>query len=384
MSHETGVNATFVNLTYVLRSACVALLCTMPVINAAPLFTVQTLAYQGKMPYIVADDARLAQRINNVIYLDVLELAPPVRLQDGLKYTGPDGSVSSVSNVTFKVSRNDPTLLVLSLEYEWCGAYCENNTAHFNFESATGRHVVASELFTRSGQAAVGRRVDAMQAAQWRAQIVKLRKQLKGALPPPAKLKKTTDLDDTTDNLESAAFMYETCLKQIKRKKTDPERDSKLSSMRIGGDSVSFVRDRCSNHAGRALDALDKISVTLAFSELAPHLSGYGKYLLLKAERVGPTGGLFGQVLFGQIGSLPITLRLNEHWPKQSPSARYYYDRFRTPIDLSGEWVDDALLFREPELNGKAGAEITAIYGADALTGFWIKGDKKLAFKVTR
>ena len=68
-----------------------------------------------------------------------------------------------------------------------------------------------------------------------------------------AKRTKAADLDDTVDDLDAAAFMYETCLEQLKSKKLDATRDSDLSAMRIGERAVTFERSRCSNHAMRAL-----------------------------------------------------------------------------------------------------------------------------------
>ena len=335
------------------------------------------------MPYIVADDARLAQRINNAIYLDILEMAPPARLQDGLKYTRRGTSFNPISEMSFKVSRNDKSLLVLSLDYEYLGAYSENYTTHFNFESATGRPIVATELFTRAGIAAISQRVDAIQAAQWRAHIVKLRKQIKSAGKLPAKRTKNAELEDTVDDLDAAVFMYETCVEQLKRKQSDAPRRSELSSMRIGERAVTFVRERCSNHAMRALDPLDKISATVSFTELTPHLSSYGKYVLLKADWVAPTGGLFGQVLFGKIGSSPISLRFNERRDGQNISALYYYDKFRTPISLSGELSGNTLVLTENDEEGKPTAEIRATLRGDSLKGRWVSGDKQLDFEVS-
>lgn len=45
---------------------------------------VKSLAYHGKIPYVVSDDNRVAQRINNVIFLHALEIVPPATFKDGM------------------------------------------------------------------------------------------------------------------------------------------------------------------------------------------------------------------------------------------------------------------------------------------------------------
>jgi len=45
--------------------------------------------------------------------------------------------------------------------------------------------------------------------------------------------------------------------------------------------NVVFIRERCSNHAFRALDDLDRYENTLSLKEVSPYLNDYGKQLLL-------------------------------------------------------------------------------------------------------
>lgn len=352
----------------------VALLCLATVASAAPP-TVRKLAYQGEMPYVVADDVRVAQRINNVIYLDVLGVPPPAKYQDGLKPKKSDGGLTPVSEVAFAVTRNDATILALSVSYEGCGAYCENHTLHFNFETATGRNVSANSLFTAAGALAVNRQVDAVRLARLKAGIADVRKSAQATAKSQAVSK------DEASDFERAIAMYEDCVRSM----TDPEmqqfRRIDLSLMLIGRTGISVVRERCSNHAMRALDDVGDVKTTISFSNLAPHLSAYGKYLLLGGDRPASTEGPLDQVLFGKIGASPITFRLGARDSKGGISGLYYYDRFRTPISLFGTLAGNTLLLEEDAAEGKAKPVIRATISGDALSGQWIGGGKQLAFE---
>ena len=64
------------------RASLIGLACVACQALAAPL-AVKPLTYRGTMPYVLSDNVSLAQRINNLIYLTVLDLPAPVRLQNG-------------------------------------------------------------------------------------------------------------------------------------------------------------------------------------------------------------------------------------------------------------------------------------------------------------
>lgn len=350
-----------------------ALLCTGGIAHAAPL-TVKPLSFKGSMPYVQSGNARLAARINNLIYLQMLDLPAPVKWQDGLKESKTEeGAPSGTSDIDFKVVRNDERVLALAVDAEGCGAYCEHYTMYFNFDATTGRHLDADDLFTPAGSATLIKQLDAQRLARVKTEINRLRGKAKAA----AKGSAPTDGDGVNDAIE----MYEQCMAE----RNDPEamRRRTLASdgMKIGKDSVTFVRGRCSNHASQALDEIGDMENTLALNSLAPHLSAYGKYLLQSAEKVASSGGAFNQVLSGKIGQAPITLHLGTPGTDGSLSGAYYYNKYRKPISLFGKATASSIELAESKSTDKPPPVLRATIAGESLKGFWIGGGKQVALE---
>ncbi len=340
----------------------------------ADTLTVKSLNFKGTMPYVQSGNARLAERINNLIYLQMVDLPAPVRLQDGLKEPKTDEVVAGTSDIDFKVSRNDNRLLALTIDAEGCGAYCEHYSMYFSFDATTGRHLDAEDLFTREGSVTLIKQLDAQRLARVKTEITRLRSKAKTAGKGAA----SADADGAFDAIE----MYEQCATERSDAEAIRSRTLASDGMKIGKDSITFVRGRCSNHAAQALDNIGDFENTLTIKGLAPHLSAYGKYLLLGAERAPASSSLFNQVLTGKIGQAPITLYLGTPG-NGSLSGIYYYNKYRKPIPLYGKATTNTIELEERENEDKPPPVLRATVIGESLKGWWIGGSKQIAFEAT-
>lgn len=348
------------------------LLCISVGSQAAPI-SVKSLAYKGTMPYVQADNPTLAQRINNAVFLEMLELPAPAKLQDGLKEKQTREGMSPISDITFEVGRNDERILAFSVGAEGCGAYCENYTTSFNFDANTGRRVIAEDVFTPAGAAKLLKQLDARRLASIKVEIVKIRKEAKSE---KSKAQSKGDQQSYSDKIE----MYERCVATI----SDPEMAKywslRVDKMKIGKDAITFVRGRCSNHASRALDDIGEMENAIPIKELAPYLSAYGNALLLGGGNVLTGGGPFNQVLVGKVGQSPITIWLGARNSDDSVSGVYYYDKYRTPISLFGKLSGSVLTLTESDSKDKVLPVIRVTISGDSLKGNWIGNGKQTPF----
>lgn len=255
---------------------------TAAIASAAPIEVV-TLNYHGLMPFARTDDTRIAHRINSVIYREVLDMSPPASVSDPMPDVKSSVFPEPVSELSYRVARSDEHILALAVGFVGCGAYCESNLVHFNFEATTGRQLLAADLFTDAGILAVSKRLDLAQIRSWSAQIARLRNvQRHGQVPPTAR---PGDDVESADSADAAAAMYRTCIHELKLSQSESSRDLGVSSMLITHRGIEFSRERCSNHAMQGLDAVGVIRTSLSDATLKPYLNRYGKTLLLVREK---------------------------------------------------------------------------------------------------
>lgn len=335
--------------------------------HAASL-TVQSLTRRAgtttnqEFPFVQSEDARVATRINQWLFLETFEIPAPVRAADGLRGMS-DQTWQNMPELGYTVLRNDARVLSLRIEGEGCGAYCENFTYAHAFDAATGRHLEIQDLFTPQGLQALARKIDANNAATLRKVIASLQKAKK--LPQAKDGRSAEDFDAVID-------LYQDCLS---RRDDEYRKIEGAGRMEIEAGSVLFAQDRCSNHAMRALDDIGNFSTRFPASQLRPWLTGYGRTLLVGEGNAPAPTSPFGQVLRGTIdGRLPITLRLPLLAGDGPVNAVYFYDRYRKPISVSGQYRDGVLTLEESE--SKAGLRLKS--EGTTLRGEWRSDQKTL------
>jgi hypothetical protein len=311
-------------------------------LNVQPLSHRMGVSTVQKFPFVQSEDARLATRINHWLFLETFEIPAPARAADGLRGMDPQ-TWKSMPELGYTVLRNDARLLSLRIEGEGCGAYCENFTYAHAFDAVTGRHLGAADLFTPQGLQAIARKIGASNAVTLRKEIASLQKAKKAPRPKGG---------PSAEDLDAVIGLYEDCLSS--RGDAEYRRIEGVGRMEVeAAGSVLFAQDRCSNHAMRALDDIGDFSTRIPASQLGPWLTGYGRTLLLGEGNTQAPTSPFGQVLRGTIdGKLPVTLRLppiGEGDSDGQVNAVYFYDRYRTPIPVSGQYKDGVLTLEEPE-----------------------------------
>jgi hypothetical protein len=330
----------------------------------------------GEMPFVVADDARVANRINVPLYLDILRRGPPAKLQDGIPKKKVAENERPPTDVGFKVSRSDERVVSITISAEGCGAYCENYSTPYNFDAATGRYLTTTDLFSAAGNNAIKRQLDAFVVARVNKEIARLR-----ALVAKIEKKGAGENEDAAASLD-AIEMYQGCAKSAADPEMDKYRNFDEEKFSIGKDGVSFIVGRCSNHAMRALDELGEHVKLFTFKELSAHLSEYGAMVLESGKKVAAPAHPFNQVLVGKVGQSPITVWLGSRRADGEIGGYYYYDKFRTPIRLFGKVKGNVLEVDENDGSDRQTTpKIRATLTGDSLKGQWMGNGKQIAFE---
>lgn len=367
--------------------ACIA--AASPVLAAAAAsapIQVKTITYKGSLPYAESGDAKRDARINHRIFLDMAEQPAPAKYSDGIKVPkeqdGPQGS----SDFGFSVFRNDDRVLALEVDSEGCGAYCEHNWTRYNFDAATGRLIFASDIFTPAGGATLLKQNLAKRLAEYRRAIAGMNKDAvanrkkKGIATPWPQPRPDGKQDEEEERISETNDMYERCMESMRSPDYGKYFTLANTSLKIDDESITFLYDRCSNHAMRALDDVGYQKVAYKIADLAPHFTGYGKYLLMSGPQAAPRAEPYGQILQGRVGQAVITLQLSERYSDGSLSGSYFYDKYRKPIELSGKVNGNIVELTEYDSTDTPKALIRATIKGDKLEGQWI-GEKTLDFR---
>lgn len=284
-----------------------------------------------KMPFVRLADESIARRINDELFISRMGVLAPKN--PGATFTAADKrTISGTSSIDFTVARHDARVLTLTFEREGCGAYCEEAADAFTFDLRTGRAVGPDDLLTPAGQRALDRQMDAARKAAYRKQIASFG----GAPKKPAKGAKKTSDDDGEQDADDRVELATTCLAQVSSEA--PQRQAPLEGTRIeiDVDALVLTHERCSNHAMRALDDVDEVSLKVPYATLAPQLTPFGKALLLGDGDAPQADVVQGRMLYGTLGGkTPIAMRLRVD-SDGSIGGAYYYEKFGTPIELGG------------------------------------------------
>lgn len=379
-----------------MRLFAILLLGCASLVQATEL-TVQTLEFQGKnirgeayekgqitMPFVKARQPTgeaLASKINDLLFISRLLVMAP--RQPGAYLTGADrGALEGTQRQQFSVSRNDGRILTLVFDNEVCGAYCENYRLIYSFDARNGQLITANNLFTTDGLRELARRMGKEQVSRYRQQLVSLNKELKAA--------KTQDNADDIADINDRIELNTNCLNE-KRGVADTPAATRASLVQaaqyyryeLDEKSLKVTAERCSNHAQRALDDVDEVTLALPYADLAPYLSTYGKAVLLNEGQAQAEESIYGQLLRGTLaGNTAITMLLEKN-SDNTVSGTYFYDKFRAPIRLDGTLIGPILELNE-QIEGKP--EATATFRltktSDGFKGQWISKTGKKQFEV--
>ncbi|AKF86668.1 hypothetical protein MFUL124B02_31155 [Myxococcus fulvus 124B02] len=315
-----------------------------------------------QMPFVTHEKPEVAVLINDGLFIGRFKALAPTKVEARLPADGLD--LSGLAEQGFSVTRNDGRLLTIRFDAEGCGAYCETYSVAYSFDVRTGRQLNPRELFTPAGVRALVLRMHKEKLRRYREQISRHERELK------ASRKKAAASDTLADLEERLAFNRE-CL-EGEEAKAEEERTRSTFHERweFNGTEAQVTAERCSNHASRALDDVDSVSLALPYASLRPHLTAYGKHVLL-GEGQASSGDVFGQVLRGRIGKLPIVMML-ERQDDDSVSGVYFYEKHRKPIELFGKVEGGKLELQERDAEGNPASSLRLEVGKNLLRGDWV------------
>lgn len=205
-------------------------------------------------------------------------------------------------------------ILSLSIDGEASGAYPEGFSEWKNFDLRTGNHINNQDIFKPDSTGTIEKIINK-----------NVGDKIQGFLD---EIKSHSDHDhDENEQIR----MYEECLESVK--------DGKLAYTKFffGKDRLTIVRERCSNHAMRALDDLGSYEIALPYKDIQQYLSAYGKNLLSESEKAVRQNTAENKLYKGKIDQrYPITLLIKQIYEDGSFSAFYWYDKNKKLIEWTG------------------------------------------------
>ncbi|MCY1002053.1 hypothetical protein OWM54_33365 [Myxococcus sp. MISCRS1] len=314
-----------------------------------------------QMAFVTHEKPEVAANINDALFIGRFKALTPTKVEARLPADGLD--LSGLSEQGFTVTRNDGRLLTIHFDIEGCGAYCETYSVAYGFDVRTGRQLTPRELFTPAGVRALVLRMNKEKLRLYREQIAKHERELKAS-------NKKAPASGTVEDLEERLAFNRECLEGVEANAEEERTRSTFHERwEFTGTEARMTAERCSNHASRALDDVDSVSLALPYASLRPHLTAYGKRALL-GEGQGVSGDVFGQVLRGRIGKLPIVMMLERH-RDDSVSGVYFYEKHRKPIELDGRVEGGKLELQERDAEGNPVASLRLEVGKNLLRGEW-------------
>ena len=289
-------------------------------------FKVKDLAPKGSeqhFPLVVSKThPNIAEKMNIILQLDILKHLPN-KYKDPFKLMG----YSSCEDFSYVFGKKH---LNISIEIEGCGAYCENYTRNFNFDLTTADDISLRDIVTQEGIKKLERDI--------RDRSIK---QIETAISKLAKSKEPEDVE--------ALNMYKECLVERKREKFYFKLDRGVE-FKLSKDKIIFTHDRCSNHTMRALDDIGDFVNSFKLKAIEPYLTIYGK-TLLSGKKSKYTSPYAEQKLYkGYIDKkYPITLYLYSISEEGSVEAIYWYNKYKTPIELNGTYKNGHFSLKEGE-----------------------------------
>jgi hypothetical protein len=295
-------------------------------------YHIKELKYnEDKFPYIISEQSpEVAEKINTSLHLNYLELLPNGYLKNPFEKTVDADGTKHLHLYDYSITQTSPKVLNIQINAEGCGAYCEEFTGYHNYLLSNGYELKATDLFTIDGK----RTVEAM-----------LHKIIVSTLDSYLKsLKRAKSKDET---LMEQIDMYQEC-----RKNSYKGNIAYYTSFIIGNDDITFIQDRCSNHAMRALDDLGNFELRISKKELEPYMSKIGKELFTPKAAISDSQLLRGLYKGTINGKYPILLWISR-MDEGSVDGFYWYQKTKQLIALRGQYSQQNLALQVTQYSNK-------------------------------
>lgn len=234
--------------------------------EAVPNRTDTTNVYgRYKFPHITHSNQAVADTINASLLFNVLDIE-----KDSVKQSifenvwDTEGQrLARLTFTQFSINYNSGNILSLDIATEGCGAYCEEFSYHFNYDTRTGESISLDSLFTEDGLKLLSQTI-----AKWQRDKIVAHIQLLAST-------KTTNEEDSIRSID-AIEMYNQCLERYNDVYLGKETIATYPGCVITSNSITIFGDRCSAHVNRALDDIGQFQYELAVKNYRKYLSPYG------------------------------------------------------------------------------------------------------------
>lgn len=275
-----------------------------------------------RFPELVSKEYPLsARRINDALFSHYLQRLsgkdPYLTLKSAV--TPKEGAPVAIPFLDYAVVENNHKYITLTIQSEYCGAYCEYGNASHSFDVTHGTRIQLEDIFLPKALAQLEKEVK----TDIRSTINALIKEQK---------KNPVPIEQQNEDYVDYQEFYGSCWVMSDSSTLD---FTKAFSLKNG--KLVFQNGRCSNHAGRALDELGEFITEIALEKYIDLLTPYGKSLLIEKETatIAPPPRFFGRMLYGTINNkLPIAIHVNCYGT--SAYGAYYYTKFGQPLELYG------------------------------------------------
>jgi hypothetical protein len=329
-----------------------------------------------KFPCIVYAKNELVERkINLALQLEHLKHLPNNYKLHPFELICSDSNrcCGSTKFLEWKQTKSPKNILSTTLNGEVKGSYSEAFSIYHNFDLRTGNEILGHHFFTLEGMQVLRTLIN-NEAKQ---KIQKFIEKIKASSD-------STSEKYRDEILEPQISLYEDCLKSVE------DDDISFPNFYFGVDSISFVKERCSDHATRAIDHLDRYFINISYKEIERYLSVYGKNLLsgsaIIAERNTPESNCFKGFIDGKY---PITAMLFKAGYDRYVQMYYWHDKINKPIPLIGQLMGYQLTLTEEEPSNnsdespiiKARIDVNWMY-KKKLVGTWQDEETKKIMKL--
>jgi len=321
---------------------------------------------ENVFPYIEPTaNSKVAEKINIFLQVDLLGIVPGAYTKCAFEQVMYDTShcCSSVSFYEYTITKNSQTIFSVSMDGETMAAYPENRTWTYNFNAVNGDLISPEDIFTESAYAKLKKQITANR-------LKEVEDFLAGLKTNPES-KDPDEIEFENDQRQ----VYESCLEFI------TEEDFVHGSFLIENDKIIFIRERCSNHAMRAVDDLDKFYNEFLVKDIFNDLNAYGKALFSEnttALKTMAPSIRYNKLLKGTLNSkTPITCLFKTPYSDGSLSMVYWYDNHKTIIEWSGKLDGNRLELVENDHHDEKlrkwipRALIEAAINQNIITGVW-------------
>jgi hypothetical protein len=312
---------------------------------------------------------RIEEKLNLFLQLEYLSHLPGKFVKNPFENATYSSNRTGITSLfDWKVNKKAGNILSLTISGESTGAYSEGFEYYENFDLRNGNSIKMRDFFAKNRSDDLAKKLNLVVKKT----IANFLKEIK-----PTKNKKISKVNEET--FADQVLLYESCLEGVLEYKLDYY---KFYFTKTG---ITFVRERCSNHAMRAIDDLDSYSVTMSNKQIDAYLTIYGRNLIQNKSENSNTNSPDGKIFKGKINNkYPITAIIKNINDDGSIEMKYWYDKVKEPIEWSGNFTKNHFSISETNFENNTS---TAIIEADfienkKIIGTWTNESTKEVLKL--